>query len=89
MVGSIRLSPHSRLRRQYGVIHNVTARAVNIADNQTIETHIVCNSRPVRTLVSESGRGPWVTLRSPTAKSRRLTPPGSRLSDDKAGRSLL
>ena len=27
------------------------------------------NSRPVRTPVSESGRGPWVTLRSPTAKS--------------------
>ena len=27
-------SPHSRLRRQYGVIHNVTARAVNIAGYQ-------------------------------------------------------
>ena len=32
--GCIRLSPHSRLRRQYGVIHNVTARAVNIAGYQ-------------------------------------------------------
>ena len=27
-------SPYSRPRRQYGVIHNVTARAVNIAGNQ-------------------------------------------------------
>ena len=36
MVGCIRLSPHSRLRRQYGVIHNVTARAVNIAGNQML-----------------------------------------------------
>ena len=34
--GCIRLSPHSRLRRQYGVIHNVTARAVNVAGNQII-----------------------------------------------------
>ncbi len=32
--GSICQSPHSRLRRQYGVIHNVTARAVNIAGYQ-------------------------------------------------------
>ena len=34
--GSICQSPHSRLRRQYGVIHNVTARAVNIAGNQMV-----------------------------------------------------
>ena len=36
MVGSILLSPHSRLRRQCGVIDNVTARAVNIAGFQFI-----------------------------------------------------
>ncbi len=34
-------SPHSRLRRQYGVIHNVTARAVNIAGNQMATIMIV------------------------------------------------
>ena len=34
MVGSILLSPHSRLRRQCGVIKAVTAHAVNIAGNQ-------------------------------------------------------
>ena len=34
-------SPHSRLRRQYGVIHNVTARAVNIAENQMATIMIV------------------------------------------------
>ena len=34
MVGSILLSPHSRLRRQCGVIKAVTAHAVNIADYQ-------------------------------------------------------
>ena len=33
-LGAIGLSPHSRLRRQCGVIHNVTARAVKIAGNQ-------------------------------------------------------
>ena len=33
-LGAIGLSPHSRLRRQCGVIHNVTARAVNIAGYQ-------------------------------------------------------
>ena len=36
MVGSILLSPHSRLRRQCGVIDDVTARAVNIAGFQFI-----------------------------------------------------
>ena len=39
--GCIRLSRHSRLRRQYGVIHNVTARAVNIAENQMATIMIV------------------------------------------------
>ena len=33
-VGCVRLSPHSRLRRQCGVMQVVTARAVNITDNQ-------------------------------------------------------
>ena len=36
MIGSVQLSPRSRLRRHYGVIHNVTARAVNVAGNQII-----------------------------------------------------
>ena len=40
------------------------------------------NSRPVRRFRGVGG--PWVTLRSPTAKSLRLTPPGSRLSGDMA-----
>ena len=34
MVGCVRLSPHSRLRRQCGVMQVVTALAVNITDNQ-------------------------------------------------------
>ena len=33
------------------------------------------------------GRVPWVTLRSPTAKSLRLSPSGSRLSGDMAAQS--
>ena len=33
-VGCVRLSPHSRLRRQCGVMQVVTALAVNITDNQ-------------------------------------------------------
>ena len=36
MIGSVQPSPHSRLRRQCGVIHNVTARAVNIAGSQMV-----------------------------------------------------
>ena len=42
------------------------------------------DSRPVRKPVSGCVGGPWVTLRSPTAKSLRLSPSGSRLSGDKA-----
>ena len=119
---SICQSPHSRLRRQCGVIDDVTARAVNIAGFQfiTLIRHLThnrasgCNfinpalttsvaksatwgpvkhpnnynrasgcrfsnkgnSRPVRHY--RGGRGPWVTLRSPMAKSRRRVPTGSR-----------
>ena len=40
-----------------------------------------------RTPVSGSVGGPWVTLRSPTAKSLRLSPSGSRLSGDMAAQS--
>ena len=36
------------------------------------------DSRPVRTPDGGVCHIPWVTLRSPTAKSRRLAPPGSR-----------
>ena len=36
MVGCVRLSPHSRLRRQCGVMQVVTARAVNITGFQFI-----------------------------------------------------
>ena len=35
-LGAIGLSPHSRLRRQCGVIHNVTARAVKIAGKSDV-----------------------------------------------------
>ena len=36
LVGSIQLSPHSRLRRQCGVTQIVTARAVNIARQSSV-----------------------------------------------------
>ena len=36
MIGCVQPSPHSRLRRQCGVMQDVTARAVNIAENQEI-----------------------------------------------------
>ena len=42
-------------------------------------------TKAIRVLsISGSVGGPWVTLRSPTAKSLRLTPQGSRLSGDMA-----
>ena len=42
-------------------------------------------TKAIRVLsISGSVGGPWVTLRSPTAKSLRLTPSGSRLSGDRA-----
>ena len=45
MVGCVLPSPHSRLRRQCGVIYNVTARAVNIAGFQffTLIRHLKHN----------------------------------------------
>ena len=55
MVGFIRLSPHSRLRRQYGVIHNVTARAVNIAGYQ----HFAMKS--LAELADAAEVGDWLT----------------------------
>ena len=36
MIGCVQPSPHSRLRRQCGVIEDVTARAVNITDYQMV-----------------------------------------------------
>ena len=49
-------APHSRLRRQYGVIHNVTARAVNIAENQMATIMIVgaYGNTPGRSLADEA-----------------------------------
>ena len=55
MVGCIRLSPHSRLRRQCGVIHNVTARAVNIAGYQ----HFAMKS--LAELADAAEVGDWLT----------------------------
>ena len=81
-----RISPRSRhrfARRQREVIDDVTA--------PRLITKIIRQLKPLLFVIRvlsgrrfRGGGGPWVTLRSPTAKSLRLTPPGSRLPDDMA-----
>ena len=50
-------SPHSRLRRQYGVIHNVTARAVNVTGNQLVMVCVLCDICGISERIDPSSNG--------------------------------
>ena len=74
-VWCVRLSPHSRLRRQCGVIDNVTAHAVIITDNQMV-TIVDC-------------RGVWQYAQKPLAETAEVGTSGQDVNPEaQANRTL-
>ena len=78
MVGCVLPSPHSRLRRQCGVIYNVTARAVNIAGFQfiTLIRHLThnrasgCNINNLTLTTSVAKSATWGPVKHPNNYNR-------------------